>query len=81
VKIDWIISSQNADDIRKYPGPVVWVSKCLRCGAEEPAYEGGMEVEILASKLFISSHKNCKERGEEDGRESGGEKGDVAGKS
>ncbi len=57
--MDWIISSQNELDLSRYSGPVVWVNKCLRCGTEEPTYEGSLDVAIYQSKKFISLHKSC----------------------
>ena len=58
--IDWIISSQTPYDLARYIGPVVWVSKCLRCGQEEPTYQGPLSVAIFQGKEFIRLHKNCK---------------------
>ena len=56
---DWIIISQTAFDLARYLGPVVWINKCLRCGGEEPTYEGPMDVAIYQSKKFINIHKRC----------------------
>jgi len=57
---DWIICSQTKEDFSKYSGPIVWISKCLRCGQEEPTYEGPLSVGIFQGKEFIRLHKNCK---------------------
>ena len=57
---DWIIISQTKFDLARYWGPVVWIQKCLRCNAEEPVYEGPVDVAIYQGKKFISIHKDCK---------------------
>lgn len=57
---DWIIVSQIKDDLSKYSGPVVWINKCLRCGQEEPTYEGYLPVAIFQGKEFIRLHRSCK---------------------
>lgn len=56
---DWIICSQTEFDLARYLGPVVWVNKCLRCGQEEPTYQGRISVAIFQGKEFIRAHKNC----------------------
>ncbi len=56
---DWIIASQEPGILAKHPGPVVWVMICLRCGAEQPVYEGDLTVAIFAAKEFEKWHKNC----------------------
>lgn len=58
---DWIIVSQTKYDLARYIGPVVWVNKCIRCGQEEPTYEGPASVTIFQGKEFVRLHKNCKE--------------------
>ncbi len=57
---DWIIILQDEIHLNKYQGPVIWVNKCLRCGQEEPTYEGSTSVAIFQGKEFIKLHKNCK---------------------
>ena len=57
---NWIIVSQTPYDLARYLGPIVWVSKCLRCGQEEPTYEGYVPVAVFQGKEFIRLHKNCK---------------------
>ena len=59
---DWIIISQTPYDLARYLGPVVWVNKCLRCGQEEPTYEGYVPVTVFQGKEFIKRHKNCKKK-------------------
>jgi len=61
IKGDWIIVSQTAFDLARYLGPVVWINKCLRCGTEEPVYQGPADVAIYQGKKFITIHKGCKE--------------------
>lgn len=61
MKIDWLISDQTPETVRRFPGPVIWVNRCLRCGAEEPVYEGRVETAIFQSRGFIEMHKRCKE--------------------
>jgi len=60
--IDWIICSQRVEDLRRYSGPVVWINECLRCGTEEPIYQGALDVLVYQGKRFINFHKNCKEK-------------------
>ncbi len=57
--VDWIIVSQTEFDLARYVGPVVWINKCLRCGNEEPVYQGPLDVAIYQSKKFSSIHKRC----------------------
>ena len=59
MKIDWIFSSQQEEVLKKYPGPVVWVNQCKKCGTEEPVYQGPVDVAIYQSKKFISTHGRC----------------------
>lgn len=60
MKNDWIIVSQRDEDLRRYPGPVVWINQCLRCHREQPAYEGNVDVLIYQAKQFIKFHSQCK---------------------
>ncbi len=57
---DWIICTQRPETLKKYPGPVVWILKCLHCGEEEPSYEGLLDVVLFQSKKFTERHKDCK---------------------
>ena len=65
---DWIIILQDKIHLNKYPGPVVWVNKCLRCGQEEPTYSGPADVAIFQGQEFIKIHKSCKLKRGEDAR-------------
>lgn len=56
----WIIWSQEPDKMARHAGPVCWINVCLRCAAEEPVYEGPVEVTLFASKNFIKHHAHCK---------------------
>ena len=58
-KGDWIVVSQTEFDLARYSGPVVWINKCLRCGTEEPVYQGSVDVAIYQGKKFISIHGRC----------------------
>jgi predicted nucleotidyltransferase len=62
MKIDWIFSSQQEAVLKKYPGPVVWVNQCKRCGIEEPVYQGPLDVAIYQLRKFISIHRGCREK-------------------
>ena len=57
---DWIIVLLDELHLNKYPGPVIWINKCLRCGQEEPTYSGPIEIGMLQEKEFIKIHKDCK---------------------
>ena len=41
---DWIVCCQEAEVLKKFSGPVVWVNQCLRCGQEEPVFTGPVPV-------------------------------------
>lgn len=62
MKENWIFVRQDAETLKKHSGPVVWVSRCERCGAEEPVYEGPLDVAIYQGKKFMERHKRCEER-------------------
>jgi len=57
---DWIIVSQNKEDLLRYSGSVVWINKCLRCKQEEPTYAGTLSTTVFQGKEFIKIHRNCK---------------------
>ncbi len=59
-ELDWIFSIQTPEILKKYPGPTIWVSRCERCGVEEPVYAGPLDVAIFQSKRFIKLHSICK---------------------
>jgi hypothetical protein len=57
---DWIVSCQEPEVLKKFPGPVAWVNQCLRCGEEEPVLGGPVAVMIYQAKLFIKMHRHCR---------------------
>ena len=58
---DWIICSQEPDRLARHPAPVVWINVCLRCGTEEPVYQGPVDITLFAAKHFTKRHKDCEE--------------------
>jgi len=60
-KIDWILCSQRAEDLKKYaPGSILWINHCLRCGKEEPVAPGPVDQILKESKRFIDLHSKSK---------------------
>jgi len=54
----WIVADQAPEIMKRHPG-AIWVHRCLRCHAEEPALPGLIGDVVKQGEKFIKLHKLC----------------------